>query len=395
MKSDAFRGLQMVNRVAWFIASGMLLVSSSLLVQAREEESILSSEDDDIVISCFRRPLIEYRFEAIEGIEEKEVDNSGCGPKLDGVVFGEAELQAGAVNSGLEFDGDTTFVEVEDSEDVSFSSGVVVDAFARPDSEKGGAIASKWYGFQDQWILGSYDHGIVYFRVFLKDGTSPELTFLVPDYVGRWLHVAGIYEVRSKNGPASMKLLIDGEIVQQALVNGEDVRIADGSMPIHIGDAGPGTYWARFHGLIDEVRIFGCSSDNMISPSPAGENPSNDLLSAPPSGLPTTVIINGNVYLKDGITYATDTTVRIDTYDGTTWGTEVLALPVGQYGNFSWTTYLRKGDRVRCASLGDVETRTYDGDSAYMYFALIQEPNVKEPKSNLHDSGDDGDEPTP
>jgi hypothetical protein len=255
MKIVSFPGRQRIGYVMAYIVGVSLLVSSPLSVQARDEEAILSQYDDSI-IPCFRRPLMEYRFEAIEGLEEREIDNSGCAAELDGLVFGEAELQAGVIDSGLEFDGDTTFVEVEGSEDVPFSGGVVVDAFAKPESEKGGAIASKWYGFQDQWILGSYDERIVHFRVVLKDGTSPELTYVVPDYVGSWLHLGGVYEVRSKNGPASMKLLVDGEIVQEALINGEDVRIADGDMPIHIGDAGPGTYWARFDGIIDEVRIW-------------------------------------------------------------------------------------------------------------------------------------------
>jgi hypothetical protein len=45
-------------------------------------------------------------------------------------------------------------------------------------------------------------------------------------------------------------------MVAQRYVGPRLIPLALGDSPIHVGDAGIGIWWSRFHGSIDNVRIW-------------------------------------------------------------------------------------------------------------------------------------------
>jgi len=87
------------------------------------------------------------------------------------------------------------------------------------------------------------------------------------------------------------------------------------------------------------------------------------------------VTARGYVYDRYG-DVAVGVSVRIDYYKNSMWS-EPLYATTNQYGYFSYVLqdYLKKGDKIRAASLGDVETIIYDGIAAYATFALEEEIN--------------------
>ena len=137
--------------------------------------------------------------------------------------------------------------------------------------------------------------------------------------------------------------------------------------------------------------VFGCSSDTGVAPV----DTENDLDISALGTLEVTggktstwgVTARGTVYDKYG-DYAVGVSVRIDYYKNSTWS-EPLYATTNQYGFFSYEIqdYLKKGDKVRAASLGDVETINYDGTAAYTTFTLEEQvndtklPNYKDPEN--------------
>ena len=93
--------------------------------------------------------------------------------------------------------------------------------------------------------------------------------------------------------------------------------------------------------------------------------------------------IYGNVYYRHG-ERAVGVNVSIWVWRGqyTGW-TGPVTVTTGQYGDFSWDTYLAHGFIVRCASLGDVVDRVWPG-GAYMYFDLHQQIQIRNPY-DIHD----------
>ncbi len=113
--------------------------------------------------------------------------------------------------------------------------------------------------------------------------------------------------------------------------------------------------------------FLGCSADNAVTPNTDG-----DISGAADKATGTLCHVYGNVYEIDG-EYADSVQVRIDVCNvNGSWSSPVY-VTTGQYGNFTWDTYLWTGQQVRCASLGDIEARYWPG-GAYMYFRLDQQP---------------------
>lgn len=113
--------------------------------------------------------------------------------------------------------------------------------------------------------------------------------------------------------------------------------------------------------------FLGCSADNAVTPSTVG-----DALGSADKATGTLCHVYGNVYEIDS-DYAVGVQVRIDVgYVNGNWSSPVF-VTTGQYGNFTWDTYLWTGQQVRCASLGDVESRYWLGE-ANLYFRLDQQP---------------------
>ncbi len=113
--------------------------------------------------------------------------------------------------------------------------------------------------------------------------------------------------------------------------------------------------------------FLGCSADNAVAP-----NTDSDTSGAADKATGTPCHVYGNVYEIDG-DYAVGVQVRIDVgYVNGNWSSPVF-VTTGEYGNFTWDTYLWSGQQVRCASLGDIEARYWSGE-ANLYFRLDQQP---------------------
>lgn len=127
------------------------------------------------------------------------------------------------------------------------------------------------------------------------------------------------------------------------------------------------------------VFVFGCSSDTGVAPADTENDIDISALGTlEAAGGPAStwgVTARGTVYDKYG-DYAVGVSVRIDYYKNSTWS-EPLFATTNQYGFFSYEIqdYLKKGDKVRAACLGDVETIIYDGTAGYTTFTLEEQVN--------------------
>ncbi len=221
------------------------------------------------------KPLVEYLFEDPERLASGYTTNTGTsGRQFDGRVFAEARVVPGSgpgSNWAIELDGATSYVENMNRARRSdapgfpdvFRGGVAVSAVVRRDSNADeDAILSKWY-LEDQWLLTIYasGHGSVIFSVRLEDGTYRSVGYDLPDdeYIGEWSEVAAAYEVVQEEPSGKfgrLQLFWRGRLVAEERVDGSLLSLWPSSGPIHVGDAGPGTSWSRFHGAIDGVRIW-------------------------------------------------------------------------------------------------------------------------------------------
>ena len=200
------------------------------------------------------RSLIEYRFDSESDFARRVVRNSGLVPFLfRGRIIGEARQVDAVLGKANELDDETTYVEVEDSRWLSFGRGVTVQALVRRESNTNeDAIASKWHGGQDQWLLTFYadGNGLLVFTVRLQNGTYATLEYPIPttSYLGSWVQVGARFDRND-----GLRLYWNGQQVAYQPAVGQGMT--SGRNPIHIGDAGPGAPWSRFGGQIDEIRI--------------------------------------------------------------------------------------------------------------------------------------------
>jgi murein DD-endopeptidase MepM/ murein hydrolase activator NlpD len=201
------------------------------------------------------RPLVEYLFDQEDF--SQGIQNSGRFDGLDAQARGGVEPAEGVGGQGnaIRLDGETGYVEVEGSESVALGGRLRMEAFIWRESDDGeDAIASQWYG-GDRWLLTLYPegNGRLIFTVRLSNGDYASVDYLLPDcdYLKRWVHVAATYD------PAyGLRLYWNGTQVAR------NETVSDGLAPagplLHIGDAGNG--WSRFHGRIDQVRIWASPS---------------------------------------------------------------------------------------------------------------------------------------
>ena len=196
-------------------------------------------------------PFIYYRFSQGD-LFGRTVRN--WGPRqLDGTLAGTFLVVPGVSGNAIQLDGGTAYVEVNNSRDLAFQRGVEVEAFvwrwANVDED---AVASKWYGAEDQWLLTFYPvgNGLLIFSVRLQNGSYAAVEYPIPNrsYLQTWVHVGARYVPGQ-----GLRLFWNGRLAAQRPV--PPIAVVSGSQPVHIGDAGPGTIWSRFRGRIDEVRI--------------------------------------------------------------------------------------------------------------------------------------------
>ena len=154
-------------------------------------------------------PLIHYRFDEADLFDLGYILNWGKRRAQNlGMIEGDADLVPGpeAVivpggtgnNYAIGLDGDTAFVEVQNSQGLRFREGVAVSALVRRETNLGeDAVLSKWYG-EDQWLLTFYadGYGRLIFTVRLSNGAYVTADYPIPspNYLGKWGQVAASYE---------------------------------------------------------------------------------------------------------------------------------------------------------------------------------------------------------
>ena len=160
----------------------------------------------------------------------------------------------------IQMDGETGYIEVENSQFLSGNVFAVEAEIWRAGNESEDAIVSKWFG-GDQWLLTLYQdgNGKLIFTVRLADGHYATVDHLLPNrsYLQKWARVAARY-----SPDEGLMLFWNGQLVAQMLASDleaeghsrEDRAIAWGEQSIHVGDAN--NTWSRFEGRMDEVTIW-------------------------------------------------------------------------------------------------------------------------------------------
>jgi len=209
---------------------------------------------------------IEYDFNDEAAFNFGIIPNAAStNPELyQGLVFGGATLKPQdpyfpESDSVLDLDGDTAWVQAEDSGDIAFSYGVAVEAWVwREANLDEDAIVSKWYG-PDQWLLNfvALGNGKLDFTVRTRDGEYHRVEYWIPDtdYLQRWVHVAASYEALG----GRLRLYFNRRLVAEETVEGnspEAYLLYQTAVPVHVGTAGPTAWWSRFKGLIENVRVW-------------------------------------------------------------------------------------------------------------------------------------------
>ena len=131
------------------------------------------------------------------------------------------------------------------------------------------------------------------------------------------------------------------------------------------------------------ILCAGCSGDGPVAPAAIDEG-------GPVGGEKTMCDINGNVFNVYG-QYAVGVEVAIyrkGMFDHD-W-VHLATRTTGQYGDFSFVTWLNDEDEIWCTSLGDSSVREWTG-GAYLYFSLQEPRKVKDDPTEFAD----GDIPNP
>jgi hypothetical protein len=103
-----------------------------------------------------RRPLVDYGFDDPVAFAQGSVVNDAHPGRRDGRILGDAGLvdgKGGGDDKALRLDGETAYVEVEDSQQLRFRDGIEVEALvSRESASTGDAIASQG-GLDGPWRL--------------------------------------------------------------------------------------------------------------------------------------------------------------------------------------------------------------------------------------------------
>ncbi|WOE69722.1 LamG domain-containing protein [Hydrogenimonas thermophila] len=195
--------------------------------------------------NCLPKPIANWRLDECKwtGAEGEVRDTALSG--FDGTVEGEANTIDGKkCKSGI-FDGDNDYIEIPHDEGLNPSNNrYTIMAWVKTnDNFKTTLIAGKgdWRGHS----IGQDKYHGWFTQFYFSDGShSTVLWGNDKPEVGRWYHIAGVYD------GSSVKLYIDGELANSENVSKE---LDKNSKPFWIAAAG---WQKRFNGQIDEVKVF-------------------------------------------------------------------------------------------------------------------------------------------
>lgn len=241
-------------------------------------------------------PLDESSANTCTGGTNDSCDYSGNGN--DGAWTNQATSAQGYFNKGVEFDGTTDYIAINDSVelDITNTSELTVSAWFKVDQLP--STAGHDFNIYDKWVATGNQRGYlltitaaedkVDFRT-TTDGSSGTQKITTSDNAisaGEWIHVVGIV------GPGTQKIYINGEL--QTDTDSPSGGI-NSTANLYIGS---NTSSEGFDGVIDEARIYNRilspSEVNQLyhwSPAPVGYWPFNEN-----KGTSITADVSGNEY---------------------------------------------------------------------------------------------------
>ena len=182
----------------------------------------------------------EWHFE--EGIGTTTADTSGNNNR--GTLINSPVWTTGKVGSGLQFDGQNTYVSVNDSNSLDVTTAISIEAWVKTAviTTDGGTVVRRVVD-KGVYALGASNQA--FFRI--NSGFISKLWS--SSDVNIWHHLVGTYD--SAGGIGNMKLYQDGVLVASSTYTG---TINTNTSILNIGRQSSTV--GRFNGVIDEVRLY-------------------------------------------------------------------------------------------------------------------------------------------
>ncbi len=146
------------------------------------------------------------------------------------------------------FDGVAALGETQENR-LNLRDNLTVSAWVRPDTVSGVQnIVNKWYA-PDSYALAVRGDRFVFTVAFPEGrwGTTVDVWSKTTVEPGRWSHVAGVFDRRSKQA----RLYVNGN--PEAYASTPPRRLQESLRPVAVGNHPD---WNPFKGLIDEVRLY-------------------------------------------------------------------------------------------------------------------------------------------
>ena len=226
--------------IAFILVAGFLLTPMAMAAKLR---------DDTVVLYL--------PFDEGKGEEVKDLSKSGKTGVLGGTGDDLPEWVEGKFGTALVFDGETNFVQIEDTADFSFVSDpgqITLAAWVKvlktatdQHSQNRQPIVMKGNSGQWEYALYIYDGGLAGMSVWNNGGSGvaePSGGPSIED--GEWHAVVGTFD--SEDG---VKVYVDGELVTQAVPN-QNVP-GNGTRNVFVGHREDGQF---LNAIIDDVRIW-------------------------------------------------------------------------------------------------------------------------------------------
>lgn len=190
--------------------------------------------------------------DTIEGDKVKDLSGQGS----DGIINGEAEVDAGKFGEALLFDGVDDFVEVPLSDSITFTKGssFTVQVWVKTDdapTKNDGIVGDYRQSTEAFWNLSvsgddAAQRGKMGFN--LRDiGKAHSTNITSPDFLndGEWHHLAGVRDQEQKKA----RFYVDGVLIDEIDDQTQDIN---SGQSVWIGE-----HLNRFYkGLIDDVKVW-------------------------------------------------------------------------------------------------------------------------------------------
>ncbi|MBD3182505.1 hypothetical protein GF312_09450 [Candidatus Poribacteria bacterium] len=219
-----------------------------------------------LLIACFVFVFSAVKLQAAELMAAWSFDNDTdedvtdvTGNGHDGVGVNTVIVD-GKFGKAMEFDGETSRVEIEHDEVLNFTDGVTVEAWVNPSGFNDlSAVAQKWGDASNrrQYLLCFVADKVRFYMSGVGNTwPSAESTSQVP--TGEWTHIAGTYDGET------IRVFINGEMETETNNAETNQGLFGSDIPVWIGGYGPDDEFAgnrHYPGIVDEVRFW----DNALS----------------------------------------------------------------------------------------------------------------------------------